>query len=349
MAITRSSSKQQKKGMSTGGAAKRPPKKANKTKATKNRGTSIPVDQASLSKLPRTERIVRMLGKVATIGGLVSPECLDHHPMAEGIFKMLKEKGNEKLWMFLQVESFCEVRDKEIIENKFGECKDVPVLISIRSEVEPISYYASCSTQVQSTSFSDFKDKSLKWIEVLPGVNFLQTTQSTKFLFGSTLSTAKLSFEFAILPIRRPSQIASLVPDEVQTVSTVYKGISITCALKKSEVNEIIEREESLTQEDDREAIIAKLKEEKNKSQQINQAIVDEEKRRYGEMIDSLVETNGMDRATVETNLEEMKVCKIYSSSIPAQKMTWMGLKTGFDTSNAMVNRFVGKADKVYS
>ena len=349
MAITRSRSKQQKKGVSTGGAAKRPAKKKVRTKAKQNRGSKIPVSQT----LPSAEKIASMLHRVVDIGGLVSPECLDYHPMREGLLKMLNSNSLSKnpklqIWIYRQVETLCDVRDKGLIENTFGGFKDVPVLIIVCCEVEPISYYASCSTQVQSSSFSDFQEKSLKWTKVLPRVNFLQTTQRPQFLFGSAPSTVQLSFEYAILPTRRPTQLANLVPDEVEFVSIVYKGTDIT-ASKKSQVDAIIEVEPGLTEEEDRERIIALLKAEKKKDQQANQEFVDAEKRRHGEMIDSLAEANSMDRATVETKLEDMKVYKIYPSSIPDQRVTWIGLKTGFDTSNAKINRFVGNADEVYS
>jgi hypothetical protein len=46
-------------------------------------------------------------------------------------------------------------------------------------------------------------------------------------------------------------------------------------------------------------------------------------------MVDSLAESNDTDRATVETRLEEMKVFKLYPSSMPTPVMTWTGQTIG--------------------
>ena len=296
-----------------------------------------------------TERITPLLRRAVCIGGLLPDECFGYHPIRDKILKMLTEhpltsNPNMKIWLHHQTETLCKVRDKAIIDAS-GGTKDVPVLIVIYSEVKPINYVASCSTQVQQRSFVDFEERSVNWIEILPRINALQMTRSPlQFTFGSTATTVRLSFEFDILPMRRPSQIKYLAPDPVEYVSIRYKNISIV-ASKKSEVDAQIEAEEEL-REEDREEIISLLRAEKKKEQQVNETFADEEKTRYSDMIDAIATSNGMDRSTVETKLEEMKVFKIYPSSIPPPVITWAGTK-GF-IHDEMVNRFIGNADKIF-
>lgn len=323
-----------------------------KIKAKRSRSPVAPSRQHDVDSTRRLAeaKAIRILSRIKTvkqIGGAFNTDLLDFFDYRPTLTRYLayhlrrRENNPElKTWIYLVHEAVDVGSDmyKDIFERFSNPA--LPIIVSVECKFPPLNY-----TQHETRGFSQFED--LGW----------EIDETAGILVSSTEMNAD---DYTVLPLKKPSMVASLQPNRVEPehehLSFRYNGIDClarTIAISE-DIEDLIETEASLDPETDLKPLKAAAKAAKRRLIEGYRQAVQAEKDSFSAMVASLASDNQLHESSVTKSLEDMKVFKIYpeyepETLPPPREISWFGgMQIKGEVKNRKLDASFGNVDGFY-